>query len=76
VKGDPAASIADQTLHLQQACRKTDAAARNNQYLRHRLMCEIESAIARPVNRTLGFFKAFVKNEMAGECGVESGMNE
>ena len=48
---DPAEGITNQPLHLQRADRQTDAAARNTQYLRHRLVCEIESAIARTVAR-------------------------
>jgi len=31
--------------------RRADAAARNTQYSRHRLICEIESVIACPVTR-------------------------
>ena len=50
-KGDPAAGIPNQPLHLQRAGRQTDAAARNTEYLRHRLVSEIESSIARPVAR-------------------------
>ena len=50
-KGDPAARITDQPLHLQQARRRADVAAGNTQYLRHRLMCNIESAIACPIAR-------------------------
>jgi hypothetical protein len=50
-KGDPAAGITNQPLHLQRAGCQTDAAARNTQYLRHRLVCEVESATANPVTR-------------------------
>src|SRR6266508_666327 len=50
-KGEPAAGITNQPLQLQRAGRQADAAARNTQYLGHRLVSEIESSIARPVAR-------------------------
>src|SRR5215510_6193218 len=50
-KGDPSAGITNQPLHLQRAGCQTDAAARNTEYLRHHLVSEIESSIARPVAR-------------------------
>ena len=41
----------DQSLRLQLSRRRVDAAARNTQYLRHRLVRDIESAVACPVTR-------------------------
>ena len=48
-KGDPAASIIDQSLRLQLSSRRADADARNIQYLRHRLVRDFESAVVCPL---------------------------
>lgn len=39
----------DQSLRLKQSRRRADATARNTQYMRYRLVRDIESAIACPV---------------------------
>lgn len=39
----------DQSLRLQLSRRRADAAARNTQYMRYRLVRDIESAVACPV---------------------------